>query len=172
MGSCTSHAVAAAFEFDVMKQNLSSFSPSRLFLWYNTRAKLPQKDAVKRNLGVSIREAIQTLNAKENGICSEEDWKYEASPYNENTLLFDKNAKAAQKPPPDAILQGRSHTAEYKSIPTDGQLLRNLKQCLGEGFPFIFGIQTYDKLNDIINSKHVGMGKSSPDNSYSALQSN
>ncbi|KAL7932150.1 hypothetical protein V8C35DRAFT_329150 [Trichoderma chlorosporum] len=157
LGSCTSHAVAAAFEFDVMKQKLPEFSPSRLFLWYNTRAKLNLKDALKRNLGVSIRDAIQTLNAKENGICSEVDWKYEASSYNENTLLFDKNAKAAQKPPPEAILQGRGHTAEYKSIPVDDHLLLNLKHCLGEGFPFIFAVQTYDRLTYMIDSEFLGM---------------
>jgi len=37
IGSCTAKAIAAAFEFDIMKQDLQVFAPSRLFIYYNER---------------------------------------------------------------------------------------------------------------------------------------
>ncbi len=39
IGSCTANAIAAALEFDVMKQGIKPvFTPSRLFIYYNERA--------------------------------------------------------------------------------------------------------------------------------------
>ena len=35
IGSCTANAIAAALEFDMMKQGEASFAPSRLFIYYN-----------------------------------------------------------------------------------------------------------------------------------------
>src|ERR1043166_7414597 len=37
LGSCTANAIGAAIEFDRMKQGLSDFVPSRLFIYYNER---------------------------------------------------------------------------------------------------------------------------------------
>ena len=37
LGSCTANAIAAAFQFELMKQNLPVFNPSRLFIYYNER---------------------------------------------------------------------------------------------------------------------------------------
>src|SRR5439155_12324819 len=38
LGSCTANAIAAAYEFDEIKdQNLNEFIPSRLFIYYNER---------------------------------------------------------------------------------------------------------------------------------------
>ncbi len=37
LGSCTANAIAAAIEFDQMKQKISTFVPSRLFIYYNER---------------------------------------------------------------------------------------------------------------------------------------
>src|ERR1039458_3808966 len=39
VGSCTANAIAAAIQFDRMKQKLARiFTPSRLFIYYNERA--------------------------------------------------------------------------------------------------------------------------------------
>jgi C1A family cysteine protease len=38
LGSCTANAIAAGFEFDLLKQKLADFRPSRLFIYYNERA--------------------------------------------------------------------------------------------------------------------------------------
>src|SRR5208283_5132068 len=37
LGSCTANAIAAAMEFERIKQNLPDFLPSRLFIYYNER---------------------------------------------------------------------------------------------------------------------------------------
>ena len=37
LGSCTANAIAGAIEFDLMKQKLPDFEPSRLFIYYNER---------------------------------------------------------------------------------------------------------------------------------------
>jgi C1A family cysteine protease len=38
LNSCTANAVAAAMEYERDRQGLSNFVPSRLFMYYNTRA--------------------------------------------------------------------------------------------------------------------------------------
>src|SRR6266480_4518671 len=38
LGSCTANAIAAAFEFEMKKQELADFMPSRLFIYYYERA--------------------------------------------------------------------------------------------------------------------------------------
>src|SRR5882757_1485711 len=37
LGSCTANAIAGAFQFELMKQKLPVFNPSRLFIYYNER---------------------------------------------------------------------------------------------------------------------------------------
>ncbi|HAF20187.1 MAG TPA: peptidase, partial [Chloroflexi bacterium] len=37
LGSCTANAIGGAIEFDRMKQKLTDFVPSRLFIYYNER---------------------------------------------------------------------------------------------------------------------------------------
>ncbi|MDR3449024.1 MAG: hypothetical protein P4M15_04635, partial [Alphaproteobacteria bacterium] len=38
LGSCTANAIAAALEFDMIKQAMPDIMPSRLFIYYNERA--------------------------------------------------------------------------------------------------------------------------------------
>ncbi|EPS95899.1 hypothetical protein FOMPIDRAFT_1032686 [Fomitopsis schrenkii] len=152
MGSCTAHAVAGAFEFEVQKQGLPDFSPSRLFIWYNARAKSSVLHATKKNVGSSIREAIKSLNFKEHGVCSESDWPYEVGKYNKKTRYFIDNAKAARKPP--AIVEKHAHlhtAAKYRAICAPN-LREKLIQCLDQGYPFVFGMHTYGLLSKV--NKH------------------
>src|SRR6266571_2630350 len=37
IGSCTANAIAGAIEFDLKKQKLADFVPSRLFIYFNER---------------------------------------------------------------------------------------------------------------------------------------
>ena len=37
LNCCTGNVIAAAIEFDLIKQNLQDFIPSRLFIYYNER---------------------------------------------------------------------------------------------------------------------------------------
>ncbi|KAF8596208.1 cysteine proteinase [Ceratobasidium sp. AG-I] len=167
MNSCTAHAVAGAFEYSVTNQKLPLFSPSRLFIWYNARAKLTGvQDAVKKNYGSMMRDAIKSLSPEANGVCSEADWPYEEDKYDKTTKLFVDGAKAAQKPPCIVTQHAHQHTAvKYESFQTTDQeqLIKELRQCLDRGLPFVFVMAHDDVLadsskKDTSNKLHSLMG--------------
>ncbi len=59
LGSCTANAIAAAHQFDQMKQNKpKAFTPSRLFIYYNERA---MEGTVREDSGAMIRDGIKSL---------------------------------------------------------------------------------------------------------------
>src|SRR5208283_3932523 len=54
LGSCTANAIAAAIQFDQMKQQLAQiFAPSRLFIYYNERAI---EHTIDSDSGAQIRD--------------------------------------------------------------------------------------------------------------------
>ena len=72
LGSCTANGLAAAYEFDLKKQNKTDFMPSRLFIYYNERVLL---NTVNSDSGAYIRDGIKTMNQQ--GVCPENDWAYD-----------------------------------------------------------------------------------------------
>lgn len=59
LGSCTANAIAAAHQFDQMKQNKPKvFTPSRLFIYYNERE---MEGTVNQDAGAMIRDGIKSL---------------------------------------------------------------------------------------------------------------
>ncbi|KAI1776625.1 cysteine proteinase [Hypoxylon cercidicola] len=146
MMSCTAHAVAAAFEFDVKNQHLPEFSPSRLFIWYNARAKSGHPGDTGRDVGSNLRDAIKSLDMKQHGVCSENDWSYELSKSDKKTHKFHAGAKAAKKPPIDPNHAHRHTAPSYKTFEEKGTK-DALINCLNAGYPFVFGMKTYGLLN-------------------------
>ena len=72
LNSCSVNAVAAAVEFDLVREKGKRFIfSSRLFLYYNTRRI---EGTVRSNLGVSIRDTIRSVARK--GDCPEILWPY------------------------------------------------------------------------------------------------
>jgi C1A family cysteine protease len=125
LGSCTGNAIAAALEFNQMKQNQRRpFTPSRLFIYYNERV---MEGTVESDSGAQIRDGMKTV-AKE-GACRETNWAYEIDRFRE-------------EPPKKAYDEGEKHQAiRYQRLtPTLGQL----KGCLADGYPFVFGFVVYD----------------------------
>ena len=59
LGSCTANAIAGAIEFDRMKQVLSDFTPSRLFIYYNERA---MEHTIDSDSGAQIRDGIKSVS--------------------------------------------------------------------------------------------------------------
>ncbi|KAJ7144552.1 hypothetical protein C8R44DRAFT_602645, partial [Mycena epipterygia] len=149
MSSCTAHAVAAAFEFDVEKQGLSPFSPSRLFIWYYAREKSTIPWAVMKDVGSTLRDAIQSLDFKVHGVCSEHDWSYQVSEADEKIGVFLRDAKATMKPPVFAQNHAHRHTASRYFTFTQPDLRNKLIQCLDKGYLFVFGMRSYGLLNRI-----------------------
>lgn len=127
LGSCTGNAIAAAIEFGLLKQKRSyDFMPSRLFIYYNERVI---EGTVNIDNGAEIRNGIKSVNKQ--GVCSEEIWKY-----NDGKVRFKK------KPLPKCYSEASAH--QVLSYSRVNRNLSQMKGCLAEGFPFVFGFTVYD----------------------------
>ena len=124
LGSCTANAIAAAIEFERMKQQLPNFVPSRLFIYYNERVI---EGTTASDSGAQIRDGIKSVAAQ--GACSETEWKYDITQF------------ATQ--PPDQCYQDalKDKVVQYSSV---SQVLNQLKGCLASGYPFVFGFTVYE----------------------------
>jgi C1A family cysteine protease len=123
LGSCTANAIAAAIEFDLLKQKLADFMPSRLFIYYNERVI---EHTVASEAGAQIRDGIKSV-AKQ-GVCPETEWPYDI-------------AKFAVKPPLPAYADAaKSKAVSYQAIARD---LAQMKGCLADGYPFVLGFTVY-----------------------------
>lgn len=123
-GSCTAHAACGAFEFDLLKQGLADFMPSRMFEYYNTRVL---DGDVHQDGGGTIRNANKALAQK--GVCSEQMWPYSGS------LLLHKPTKSDYK----AALAYR--IKQYMAVSQD---LAAMKATLASGLPIQIGFTVYD----------------------------
>jgi C1A family cysteine protease len=131
IGSCTANAIGGTIQFDRMKQKLSSsFMPSRLFIYYNERA---MEHTVNEDSGAMIRDGIKSV-AKQ-GVCSEQAWPYDPSPFPPNPHLTKRPSAICYK---DAL----KHTAvQYQRVPRN---LSQMKGCLASGYPFVIGFTVYE----------------------------
>lgn len=124
LGSCTANAIGGAFEFELLKQKLPDFIPSRLFIYYNERVI---EGSINTDSGAQIRDGIKTVNNQ--GVCHETLWPYTIS-------------KFKTKPTKVCYTDAKKHlVTSYLSIPQD---LNQMKACLAAGYPFVFGFSVYD----------------------------
>ena len=125
LGSCTAQAIAAALQFDQAKQRQADvFTPSRLFIYYNERAIL---GTVDEDSGAMLRDGIKSV-AKQGGP-HERLWPHVISRFR-------------QKPDRAAYKDGALHEAIlYQRL---RQVLDQLKGCVADGYPFVFGFSVYD----------------------------
>ena len=137
IGSCTANAIAAALEFDMMKQGLDAYTPSRLFIYYNERVI---EHRVQQDSGAQIRDGIKSVAAL--GDCPESEWTYDDTPADPTTNIFPDGAKAAMKPTKNCYSDAFKHKA--LSYSTVAQNLADMKGCLSEGYPFVFGFTVYE----------------------------
>jgi C1A family cysteine protease len=123
LGSCTANALAGALEFLERKNKVPFKDFSRLFIYYNERVL---EHTINSDSGAMIRDGIKTL-AKQ-GVCSEKNWPYEVS-------------KFKIKPGKDCYQEALEHqiTSYHRIITLD-----EMRACLAEGFPFVFGFAVYE----------------------------
>jgi len=123
LGSCTANALVGALEFLELKDKLSLVDLSRLFIYYNERVI---EHTVKSDSGAMLRDGIKTL-AKQ-GVCTEAKWPYAIS-------------KFTVKPTPACYQEAANHQiTSYHRLST----LNEMRSCLGDGFPFVFGFTVYE----------------------------
>jgi C1A family cysteine protease len=136
IGSCTANAIAAALEFDMMKQGLQVFTPSRLFIYYNERAI---EGTTGSDAGAQIRDGIKSVASQ--GDCPETQWPYDDTPAGADGT-FPPGAKAGMAPPQSCYDEAVKHEAlNYQSV---DQNLADMKGCLTAGYPFVFGFTVFE----------------------------
>lgn len=134
LGSCTANAIAAAHQFDQMKQKKPRvFTPSRLFIYYNEREV---EGTVNQDVGAMIRDGIKTLVKQ--GAAPETAWPYVI-------------AKFATRPPQKCYAAALDNQAlSYQRLTP---VLSQLKGCLAAGYPFVFGFSVYESFESAAVAK-------------------
>jgi C1A family cysteine protease len=137
IGSCTANAIAGAIEFDLKKQKLTDFVPSRLFIYYNER---DMEHSVPSDSGAQIRDGVKSVNKL--GVCPETEWPYVATPADPTTNLFPPGSKPAQRPTPACYTDAlKKQVLSYQSV---ARGLSQMRGCLADGYPFVLGFTVYD----------------------------
>jgi len=123
LGSCTANALVGNLEFLERKAGRTVTNLSRLFVYYNERA---MEGTINDDAGAMIRDGVKSLVKL--GVCSEKKWPYTV-------------AKFTNKPPAACYKQASDHqVTSYHRIIS----LRQMRQCLAEGYPFVFGFSVYE----------------------------
>lgn len=132
LGSCTAHALTGALEVLEKIDGLPVVQFSRLFVYYNERAI---EHSISQDSGAMLRDGIKSLVKK--GACSEKRWPYDI-------------VRFKIKPRMICYKEGLEHQiTAYQRIDTVDQM----RACLAEGFPFVFGFTVYDSFESQIVAK-------------------
>jgi C1A family cysteine protease len=108
----------------LLKQGLTNFMPSRLFIYYNER--VAEGDVASDN-GAQIRDGVKSV--AQLGVCNETQWPYDTTQF-------------AVKPGDDCYQSALANLVE-QYISLDNTDINQLKSCLSEGNPFVFGFTVY-----------------------------
>lgn len=123
IGSCTAHALVGNLEFLARRSGRRARHLSRLFVYYNARVL---EGTAATDDGAMIRNGVKSLVKL--GVCAETLWPYRVRRF-------------AEPPPPPCYTQAGEHrVTSYHRI----RGLDQMRQCLAEGYPFVFGLTTYD----------------------------
>lgn len=141
LGSCTSHAILAAIEYEHKCQTAQDFIGSRLGHYYMERAF---EGSAEWDAGAEIRDGIKIALA--DGLIPESDWPYDIS-------------KFAERPPQNLYHKALDHqVTQYQSIAQDGSSY-HIRHALSEGRPVIVGFTVFESFESdaIANSGIVPM---------------
>jgi C1A family cysteine protease len=129
LGSCTANAIAAALQFDELKQKeVSPFEPSRLFIYYCER---DMEGTTSSDSGAMIRDGIKSVAST--GYCPETEWPYDIT-------------KFADQPSVACYQDAKKYKAiKYQRVI---QSLTQMKGCLAAGTPFVAGFSVYESIQN------------------------
>jgi C1A family cysteine protease len=115
---------------------------SRLFIYYNGRVKDNESGEKITDSGVTTTSAIEAL--EEFGTCLESIWPYDVKRVN-------------KRPDDDAYEAAEDHKiSEALKVNID---LHEMKSCLAQGFPFVFGLELYKSFDKAEKKGIVPMPK-------------
>lgn len=123
LGSCTANAGGALAQFLMMKLKKAVYRPSRLAIYYWERVL---ENTVLEDSGASIKDAIKVMY----GMGVPPEWMMPYEP-----------KKFREKPSKKIVEEAAKHKiGEYLKLRQD---LKEMKNCLAEGYPFMFGFSVY-----------------------------
>ena len=128
LGACTAFASNRLRMFAYIRDGWHNpFVPSHLFQYYNSRAL---EGTTGSDSGATLRDALKASATK--GMTADTNWPYS-----------DANPGLFLDPPPPPIYENaeRHLTSQYQAVP---QFLSAFKGCLGQGFPFVIGVEVYE----------------------------
>ena len=133
LGSCSGNAIAAAVDFERMKQGESFITPSRLFIYYNERV---DENTIKSDSGAMIRDGMKSVNKP--GVCKESNWPYVISRF-------------TRKPTKKCYAEALNYqTLKYLRISRN---ISQWKACLASGYPVILGFSVYESFESETTAK-------------------
>jgi C1A family cysteine protease len=138
LGSCTANAIAGAYEYEQLRNNLPAFMPSRLFVYYNERSI---EGTVGEDAGAMIRDGIKSVANV--GICPEKMWGYS-----------DGATKFKRKPSTRCYTEAQKHQLlKYQRVLG----VSGIQQSLAQGFPVVAGFTVYDSFegDDVARTGNV-----------------
>lgn len=124
LGSCTANALGGAHEFLQLRQLEKAFVPSRLFIYYEERAR---EDSIPYDAGAVIRDGAKVMAH----VGCPPEWLW---PYNESRF--------AARPKAAAYKEALKHRiTSYATVPQGHDAIR---ATLAEGLPIVFGFSVYE----------------------------
>jgi|ERR1035437_6454154 C1A family cysteine protease len=152
-GSCTGNSSVAMYDYEHVNEGFGEFRGSRLFVYYNAR-KI--EGTVNEDSGAMLRDCLKTLGtgSKGKGVCAETLWPYDVS-------------KFANKPSCSCYSAAKKDQAiEYLAVE---QTEMQLKGCLADGHPFVFGFTVYSNFMNIGSDGIMEMPKGSEEGGHAVL---
>jgi hypothetical protein len=132
-----------AYEYLLKKASGQHIDVSRLFIYYNARIKDEESDENLEDSGCTVTSAIESL--EESGTCLESIWPY--------------NVKRVNKCPSDEAYQAAENNTINDALEVKIDLYE-MKSCLAQGFPFVFGLELYKSFDKAEKKGIVPMPKS------------
>jgi C1A family cysteine protease len=150
LGSCTGNAIARAFQYELRRQRLPDFIPSRLGIYFGEREI---EHTVEQDAGAEIRDGIKVL--AKTGVGPEQLWPYSDHDTGSASDPFRQRPSQAYF---DAAAKHRC--IQYERVP---QTERDIKAALAEGFLVVFGISVYESFESdkVAQTGRVPMPKTS-----------
>ena len=150
LGSCTANAIAAAIAFEQRKlAEPLLFTPSRLFIYYNERSL---QDTINADTGAPLREGMKVVNRM--GVCPEDELDNTAN------WPYDPTQFAARPHDPCYAAARHVRALRYQRL---RHSLEDLKGCLAEGYPFVFGFTVYTSFEGLQVRETGAMALPEPD---------
>jgi C1A family cysteine protease len=146
--SCVAHGVAAAFEYNLKIAGKTDWSPSRLFIYYNSRMI---EGCANSDDGTQVRDAIKGL--ANYGVAHENDWPFNLKEINIKPTWHIYNLAKTNK-----IINYLSVVKYYDDAQ---KRIDSINTTIANGEPVIFGATLYESFQSdaVANSGIVPMPK-------------